>query len=59
MIPIIHIELTGKTIRTILAVLAVIAVILAVVWLIFGPLAAIAGGIAVVLTIRGLITLFR
>lgn len=59
MFPIIHVELTGKTILSILGTLAVIAVILALVWLIVGPMAAIAGGITVILVIRGLVALFR
>lgn len=59
MVPIVHIELTGKAILTILAIVAVIAVTLGLVWLIVGPMAAVAGGLVIVVIIRGLMALFR
>ena len=58
MSPIVHIQLTGKAILTVLAVLGVIAAILAGVWLLIGPMAAIAGAIGVIVVIRGLMALF-
>lgn len=56
--PVVHIELTGKAIKTVLGLLALVAVVLALVWLLAGPGYAIAGGIGVILIIRGLYALF-
>jgi hypothetical protein len=59
MSPIVHIQLTGKSILIILAALGVLAGTLAVVWLLLGPMAAIAGGLIVIVVIRGLLALFH
>lgn len=56
--PVVHFELTGKAIVTVLAFLAITALVLAGVWFVVNPGWAIAGGIAVVLVIRGVIALF-
>lgn len=56
--PIVHIELTGKAIKTVLGLLALVAVVLALVWWLISPVYAIAGGIAVVVAVRGIYALF-
>ncbi|MEB3370222.1 hypothetical protein [Saccharopolyspora mangrovi] len=56
--PVVHVELTGKAIKTVLVLMAFISAILALVWLLVSPSYAIAGGIGVVLAIKGLYALF-
>ncbi|MFC7342109.1 hypothetical protein [Saccharopolyspora griseoalba] len=56
--PVVHVELTGKAIKTVLLLLAIATAILALVWLVISPAYAIAGGIGVVLVVRGLYALF-
>ncbi len=56
--PVVHVELTGKAIKTVLVLMAFISAILALVWLLISPAYAIAGGIGVVLAIKGLYALF-
>jgi hypothetical protein len=56
--PVVHVELTGKAIKTVLGLLAIVAVILALVWLLVSPAYAIAGGIGVIVVVRGLYALF-
>ncbi|MCI2416302.1 hypothetical protein MOQ72_02610 [Saccharopolyspora sp. K220] len=57
-VPVVHVEVTGKAILTVLGLLAAIALVLAVVWLLASPGYAIAGGIVVIVVIRGLFALF-
>ncbi|GAA2349663.1 hypothetical protein GCM10009854_29160 [Saccharopolyspora halophila] len=56
--PVVHVELTGKAIKTVLLLLAIATAILTLVWLLISPAYAIAGGIGVVLLVRGLYALF-
>ena len=56
--PVVHVELTGTAIKTVLVLLAFAAAILTLVWLLVSPAYAIAGGIGVVLLVRGLYALF-
>ena len=56
--PVVHVELTGTAIKTVLGFLFFATAVLVVVWLAAGPGYAIAGGIGVILLIRGLYALF-
>ncbi|TDD10594.1 hypothetical protein E1181_00785 [Saccharopolyspora terrae] len=56
--PVVHVELTGKAIKTVLVLLTFTSAILALVWLLVSPAYAIAGGIGVILVVRGLYALF-
>lgn len=56
--PVVHVELTGKAIKTVLVLMAFISAILALVWLLVSPAYAIAGGVGVVLVVKGLYALF-
>lgn len=56
--PVVHVELTGRAIKTVLVLLAFATAILTLVWLLVSPAYAIAGGIGVVLLVRGLYALF-
>lgn len=56
--PVVHVELTGKAIKTVLLLLLLTTAILALVWLLVSPGYAIAGGIGVIVIVRGLYALF-
>ncbi|SDY71768.1 hypothetical protein SAMN05216215_103359 [Saccharopolyspora shandongensis] len=56
--PVVHVELTGAAIKTVLILLLLTIGVLALVWLLAGPGYAIAGGIAVIVIVRGLYALF-
>lgn len=56
--PVVHVELTGKAIKTVLVLMTIISAILALVWFLVSPAYAIAGGIGVILAIKGLYALF-
>lgn len=55
--PVIHIELTGKTLLTILALVASAILALALVWMLAGPAPAIISGVVLILIIRGVVAL--